>query len=207
MPETASARPRERARPPSSRRHVFTPELLARIRHRYENTTDTVPDIAAELGVHKVTLQRMANRENWVRYVPPPHDLTPSARLLAQAEALETLAARADDPAPDDGAPVDLAAAADLLERELQEQIAGLKTVRAQLSGRPQSPRDSAENSRTLSNLTATLHKLENQRCKRPVYGSDRYDDIPADLDAFRERLAQRILAFVASRSGEGAAP
>ena len=65
-----------------SRRYVYTPELLAYARHRFEHSDASLADIAVDLGVHKGTVGDLAKREGWVRYVPPPRDLAPSVRLL-----------------------------------------------------------------------------------------------------------------------------
>ena len=37
--------------------------------------------MAADLGCCHETVRNIAAREGWVRYVPPPRDLTPAARL------------------------------------------------------------------------------------------------------------------------------
>jgi hypothetical protein len=78
-----------KARPPLSRRYSYTPELLASGRHRYERSEETITSIAVDFGIHKTTLQRMARRLGWVRYVAPVRDLPAAARLLAETEALE----------------------------------------------------------------------------------------------------------------------
>jgi len=79
---------------PVSRRYTYTPELLAEGRRRYERTEDRIVDIAADFGIHKTTFQRMANDKGWVRYAAPPRDLSRSAKLAAEAEALEQAALR-----------------------------------------------------------------------------------------------------------------
>jgi hypothetical protein len=74
---------------PSGRPSVtFTPEALAEGRRRYEQTDEMITSIAAALGTSRRTLQRLASEEGWVRYVAPPHELSPAARLEAQAGAL-----------------------------------------------------------------------------------------------------------------------
>ena len=88
-PTRAPARKRayQHAHLPVSRRYTYTPELLADGRRRYEQTEEPVVAIAADFGIHTTTFQRMANREHWLRYRPPPRDLSPAAKLAAQAEA------------------------------------------------------------------------------------------------------------------------
>ena len=85
MAKRARAR---RSSMPSPRRYTYTPELLASGRHRFEHTTDSIPDIAVDFGIHKTTLLRLAKREGWVRYVASPRDLPAAVKLARQAEAL-----------------------------------------------------------------------------------------------------------------------
>ena len=58
---------------------------------------------------------------------------------------------------------------------------------------------------RAISILTEAFNKLQRLRAAQPgqIHDdlSDRYADLPADLDAFREALAQRIENFLASRT------
>src|SRR5581483_139377 len=75
-------------RAPSPCTYTCTEELLAASRWRYENSTDSVADIAADMGCHTTTLQKMANRLFWVRYKPPPHGLSRAAQIEKEAEAL-----------------------------------------------------------------------------------------------------------------------
>ena len=72
-----------------SRRGRYTPELLADTRRRYEQTPERAALIAADLGCHVMTLHKLAKRESWVRYRPPPRDLPAHARLARAAEELE----------------------------------------------------------------------------------------------------------------------
>ena len=69
------------ARAVSPRRLNVTPELLADIRHRYEHTPESLSTMAADLGCTGQTVCNLAKREGWVRYVPPPRDLTLAAKL------------------------------------------------------------------------------------------------------------------------------
>ncbi|MCK9918583.1 hypothetical protein MXD81_56615 [Microbacteriaceae bacterium K1510] len=200
----------KRTRAPSARRHHYTPELLAHGRHRYENTEDSIADIAVEFGVHKATLARLAKRENWVRYVPPPRDVSGATRLATQAAALEEKGPATDvsaqQPTASDPSPV---ADAERVSREIERLIAGVSTeldiyeaMRARLKHLPQSPLDAERTARTLSALTTTLHRLQRLRAGHiENTPHDDYDDIPTDLDAFRDELARRINEFVRSRS------
>lgn len=64
-------------------------------------------------------------------------------------------------------------------------------------------PSESERVARTLSTLTQTLFKVRELRaCDAEGGARDEPDDMPADIDRFRDALAHRIEAFVASRSG-----
>jgi hypothetical protein len=216
--------------PPSARRHSYTPELLAAGRHRYEHTEESITSIAVDFGIHKSTLQRMAARLGWVRHAPAPRDLPPAVRLLAQAEALED-AARAMDrqalrtngerPTPAeqtegmvehehsaDNQPIDpLPSFGEKIERLYRaalEELTAVEALRAQLKRRPHKALDGERTARTLSNLTETIKKLERMQCGNLQSGQDNNDDLPRDIDEFRNALARRIEAFVESRSDDG---
>jgi hypothetical protein len=106
-------------------------------------------------------------------------------------------------PPQDDGeslSPEHSPATVDALEREVRAQLALVTAARERLQGLPPRPREGEASSRALSNLTTTLQKIQLMRCG--LNPSDNHDnDLPADLDAFRDELARRIDAFVASRT------
>ena len=207
----------------------YTSELLADGRRRYEQTEESVVSIADDFGVNRNTLRALAVREGWVRYAPPPRDLSPAAKLLAQAENLkdvelplqtqnEKAAApvavhmeeRAEPVSPDrigpggsESALPPLGDTIERLHRAILEELAAVETMRAQLKREPQRPLDAERTARTISSLTETLQKLKRLQCAAPQTGS--YDDdMPADIDKFRTELARRIDAFVASRADQG---
>jgi hypothetical protein len=69
----------------------YTPEFLASLRFRYEQTGQPVRLIAKDLGIAERTLFRVAEREGWNR---PPRDLPVGLRALEQAQRLLVI----DDP-------------------------------------------------------------------------------------------------------------
>jgi hypothetical protein len=102
------------------------------------------------------------------------------------------------------------------LRAGVDEQIAAVRALRANMKGVPHSPETAGRISHTLANLIASLerlHRLEigaSQHNGQNSY-ADNVSDIPADADAFRDELARRIDAFIASRAnaadaGDGAA-
>ena len=68
------------------RRRIYTPEFLAYARQRFEQTEDLLVDIGQDLGISSESVRLLGKRENWKRYVPPPHGLPPAVKLAAQAE-------------------------------------------------------------------------------------------------------------------------
>ncbi len=163
---------------PVSRRYRYTPELLASGRRRYEESGETITAIAADFGVHKTTLQRLAKREGWMRYVAPARDLPAAARLAAEVEALAPV-----PDAPPDQAAADMASVSGTVSRlhaAVLAELASVEAMRAALNKVPQHPQDAALTARTLASLTDTLNKLQRLQCAQPQSGIPN-DDMPAD--------------------------
>jgi hypothetical protein len=202
-----------RARKPLPSRSVpahrtYSPQLLANGRRRFEQTDESVASIAADFGIHHYSLIRLAKREGWLRHARPQRDLPLAARLLAQAEALEAEALTV--PAPDSAAvgeaaaPVVDVATIERLQKAVLAELATVEAMRAQLGPLPRRPLEAERTARTLSSLTETLQKLQRLRCALPPAGSADDDDLPTDIDAFRDDLARRIAAFMESRPDDG---
>jgi hypothetical protein len=221
----------ETSRATAARRRSYTPELLADGRRRFEQTDEPITAIAADFGCCKATFMKLAKDEGWVR-PPRARDLTPSARLRLRAEALaseqESAQAAALSPPPDppslplrrfdlpppgggeerdagggDAGEPPLADTVDALHAAARRQLDEFNAEQTMLKGTPQAVAERERAARTLANLTATLQRLQAMRSGAPQPETD-YDDIPADIDAFRNELARRIRAFVASRSARG---
>jgi hypothetical protein len=87
---------------------------------------------------------------------------------------------------------------ADRLERAVEKELAALERRRVT------SPDDPDRTARTLDRLTATLSRIRQLRASgAPESQRDPYDDFPEDINEFRNELARRIEAFVASEAGE----
>ena len=191
-----------------ARRCKFSPELEARGRYLFEETEAAMADIAFELGIHKGTVPVVAKRRGWKRYVPPPRDVLPATRILVETESLERQRETAQsgpevERAQPDGASgeseSDVVAR---LRRAVLNELTVIESLRDRLKNEPQSRVAAERTARTLSTLTDTLQKL--QRLQYVVPSSGSLYDIPADIDEFRNELARRIEAFVASRTDEG---
>jgi hypothetical protein len=203
---------------------TYTPALLANGRYRYEQTDESLISIASDFGVNRNTFRALAVRQGWVRYKPPPRDLLPAAKLLAQADDLKDLGTQDDAPSapavtlseekpelqhpglnhvaenrPALPPPGDTIIR---LHRAVLEELSAVEAMRARLKREPQNPIDAERTARTLSSLTETLQKLQRLQCTLPETELKDDDDMPADIDEFRNELARRINAFVDSRTG-----
>jgi hypothetical protein len=85
------------------------------------------------------------------------------------------------------------------LRRAVLEELRAVEAMRAKLK---RNPVDAERTARTLSSLTETLQKLQRLQCTLPETELKDDDDMPADIDEFRDELARRINAFVDSRTG-----
>jgi hypothetical protein len=85
------------------------------------------------------------------------------------------------------------------LRRAVLEELRAVEAMRAKLK---RNPADAERTARTLSSLTETLQKLQRLQCTLPETELKDDDDMPADIDEFRNELARRIKAFVDSRTG-----
>jgi hypothetical protein len=172
---------------------------------RYVPTRDLSP--AARLLVQAKRLEAAGPSQSEER--ADPADDRPERRTNASAPSLggdlqpprqdgDAVATVAEEaPLPD------LPTTIKRLHRAVLEELAAVETMRAALTREPQSPADAERTVRTLSNLTEILQKLQRLQCALP--GTQSHDDdLPVDIDEFREELARRIEAFVASRADEG---
>jgi transposase-like protein len=75
----------------------YSPELIAAIRHDYENTDKSLARIAADHGVSERSVNRMRDREGWARRSERVRHLPPAMQALR--EATELLAEGASPPA------------------------------------------------------------------------------------------------------------
>lgn len=199
----------------------YTETVVAAVRLRYENTDQTLIAMAAEFGIGPRSISRLARERGWtmrserVRDVPVPMRLLEEANALAKSEAPPT-----PDPSPPCEARMgggetiprqdkawSMRERIDELRHAVDEEIAAVRALRANLKGVPHSTETAGRTSRTLADLTTTLerlHRLEigaSQHNGQNAY-ADKFSELPADPDAFRDELARRIRAFVASRTG-----
>jgi hypothetical protein len=168
----------------------YTAEWLAHARFRYEETDEPQNSLAADLGVHRMTLDGLAKKHGWaLRKDRPPRDLPPAVKLDMEATKAK----------PDAGSP-DAPSVAERLEAAVEKELRKVESRRGEF-GRPARRSIEAERiARTLATLTETLFKVRRLRETGNLAGNDD-DDLPADADGFRINLAHRIEVFVRSRA------
>ena len=214
----------------------YSPDLLAALRYRYEQTDQPMNALAADFEIGITTLQTLVRKNGWTQRSKRMRDCPPSVHLLEEAEALvaslpvgneatPTLEATptptlpllgggshaaapnspAPMPEPIGAAPPTLAhlSPVERLEALVEKEIAAEEAARAELGIRPRSRNEAERCARTLSVLTQTLQTLRKLGGEGGGKSTYEYDDMPEDLDAFRNEFARRIRAFFASRRGE----
>ncbi|QDM16572.1 hypothetical protein FNL55_11345 [Tardiphaga sp. vice352] len=184
----------------------FTDEALADIRRRYVETDETTASIAESYGMNRNTVTATAKRQGWpMRRDRPPRELPAELRGTAPATGTSAAALAAEaaileaEAADKDALPLALR-----LEQAVVRELA--RVERRTGGGVAMRPSESERVARTLSTLTQTLFKVRALREPGSVSADAQHDDMPADLDGFRDALARRIEAFVASRADDGLA-
>jgi len=215
------------ARKTGRRRTYYTPEFLAEAKRRIETTLQSTQSIAGDLGIDHRVLWRLVRREGWVRPEGSLRlrSLPPAMRIAMQVDAMVNASAHSREsgnPASDVQAAESAAlgprlrgderserpaldnTTIDRFEAAVLNELATVETMRANLGKEPQRPIDAERTARTLSVLTETMGKLQRQRLAAQPQPGNSYDDMPADIDEFRNELARRIDALIASEPDEG---
>jgi hypothetical protein len=184
-------------------------EALEYTRKRYEETDDLQNVIAADVGISRGTLNRIAKAQGWqLRKDRPPRGLSPALKLdITAAEAVEqktSPAAKAEN-GTDPDSPRDAVSVADRLEAALEKELCKVESLRGESGPRGKRSVEAERIARTLATLTETLFKVRRLRHPGNISGSND-DDLPSDADGFRLALAHRIDVFVRSRT-DGSVP
>jgi hypothetical protein len=205
----------------------YSPELLAVLRRRYEETDQPMNALAAEFGIGITTLQTLVRKNGWTQRSQRMRHCPPTLRELEEAEAplallpdIETsqatptptlpLSGGGGDTSPAESAAetqsqASAAAAAHLspaerLQALVEKEIAAEEATRAALGIRPRSRNEAERCARTIVKLTHAMQTIQKLRGDGGTMAVD--DDPPCDIDAFREQLAHRIRAFIMGQIG-----
>ena len=195
---------------PSPMRTRLSAELHDHARRKFETTEEYASHIALDCGVDESVIRRMAEREEWVRFVAPPRDLPPVAKLLAQVEELESMnmpisgkpeiGVRTPQGDGESGEPD----ATQNIARFTQVVMAHLDEFEAMRRDGKLLPKHHLATARAISILTEAFNKLQRLRAAQPGQNHDDNSDMPADLDEYRLELTRRIRQFLRSRSAGG---
>jgi hypothetical protein len=191
------------------------------IRYAYEHTDRPIVDICAEHGISPNTLRDRVRRWRWARRRAPIPRAGPPAMAVRLAAGddhppLEgegrrferqrepagwgDLSAHETHPTPPDADP---AAIVPRLQSAVARVLPAIEATIARLAAEPLRPREMEQTARALGALTRTLRELNGLLAQQPLRAAEPYDDMPEDMDAFRDELARRIRAFLASRADE----
>ena len=97
-------------------------------------------------------------------------------------------------------AQADAASIVPRLQSAVIRVLPAIEATIARLAAGPQHPREMEQAARALGALMRTLRELNALLSQHNAQaGADLYDDMPADMDAFREQLARRLEAIMAS--------
>ena len=148
-------------------------------------TPDPSPPFAARMGGGEQNVARAEQEQQAPAQAEPPRAELPQAGPAREQAAL--------------------AAAIGELLPGLQQVLAEVRAMRAGTAA-PRTPLDLQRLAQTYASLNATLQDLQRmQERAQPQQRTGYYDDdMPADLDEFRNELARRIRAFFAARRGGG---
>jgi hypothetical protein len=200
--------------PPVQRARGFTPAAIGNVRQRYEETNESLESIAADFGVHRSTIERLARVHGWMlRKERVARDLPAALQLdLAVAHVLDAATNGSHSTEPPvsessaaDAAPLVEPSLALRLEQAVARELEKVERLRSETGSTSRRTIEAERIARTLSALTQTLFKV--RRLREPGSSiADEHDQLPSDADEFRRELARRIDAFVRSRSDAGLA-
>jgi hypothetical protein len=165
-----------------------TPEAWAQIRHEYEDTRRSIEDICLAYGTSANTLRRRAKLWGWQMRQPPISGEGPPARAEPDSNS---------EPSPCADEPPDAWPAHKRLEGAVARVMRAIEMTSARLTAGVHL-RETELAARALGSLTRTLRELNALLGQHSATVVDD-DPPPEDIDEFRNELARRINAFVAS--------
>lgn len=205
----------------------YSPELVESVVHDYVYTDKPVSQIAADHNINERDVTRIRHaagippRGKRVRALPPAMQLLLETKKQLKAaappeqDAGRNTRGEAEHIAPQDAggamrsadcalpAPFSDASAIARLERLIELELAALEATRAELGLLARASTEAERCARTLSILSQALRTVIRLRAgTASEQGSSDDDDMPDDIDDFRNELARRIHAFVDSRTG-----
>ena len=173
-------------------------ERWTQIRYDYEHTGRPIVDICAEHGISANTLRDRVRRWDWTKRRTPIPRQGPPAAAAPKIEMETEASARVADVSALTEPNTDPAAIAPRLQGAVARVLPAIEAIIARLGAQPLAPRELEQTARALGALTRTLRELNALLSQQQTRTVVDYDDMPEDLDAFRNELAQRIDALLA---------
>jgi hypothetical protein len=186
----------------------YSPELLAAIRYRYEDTDQPMTGLAADFDIGITTLQTLVRKNGWTPRSQRLRDCPSAVRLLEDAQGLAATPPEQDrgpqqsatqilpvSGSGNDAAPPAmpaLAPATSTLSPAERIEALVVKELEAEEAERC---------ARTLSVLTQTLQTVKKLHAGGGA-GVQDHDEAPKDVEAFREEIALKLRALIDSRRG-----
>ncbi|HVZ52151.1 MAG TPA: hypothetical protein VG986_09305 [Pseudolabrys sp.] len=177
----------------------ITPEQMAEAQRLYEEARAPLHEIAARLGLSRDTLRNRIHEWGWVRRRHPrgARDADNKVRVAANAAVAEAPSQVLPQVAPERRA-----ALAGIIVDTVEDQMNAVQRVLAIVQ-----PKDHAEAEQSTRMIASVSQILRDTVALFPsdktTHHADDPDDIPRDIDEFREALARRINAFVDAHAGE----
>jgi hypothetical protein len=177
-----------------SARKDVAPELIAEGKYLYENTLMPIHKIGAKMGLSRTAFYMRVREWGW----------TPRRYSWSEAGAMRFAVPEAEaTPAPDESAK-DLPFA-QRLQRVLDGELAVIERTLKVMG--PASNAEAERTARILAAISRTVQEIQTSAEGQTLSDDTDDDDVPGDIDEFREELARRIHALVDAeqrRTGEG---
>jgi len=194
----------------------YTPELEESVLHDYVHTDKPIRQIAADHGIDERDVTRIRHAHGVPARGARVRALPAAMRPLLEATRQLKAAAPPDDrplaacpaaavTATQGAPPFSDASVIERIERLIERELAAEESTRAALGSLARSPTEAERCARIVASMTRSLHQLMRLRVGlAPEQTPQDDDDMPEDIDDFRNELARRIHAFVDARTGAG---
>ncbi len=187
-------------------RKIIAPELIAEGRRLYEETNTPTREIAALMGITRGTLDNRIAEWKWTRRrysAPAPATVPAAAAAETRPSGTPPAETAASDAGPRLAADEPPLAFAARVQRVLEAQMALIERTLNVLG--PANSAEAERITRILAMISRTVQDIQASAEGQTSSDETDDDDVPGDIDEFREELARRIRSFVdAKRAGSG---
>jgi len=180
------------------RKIAIAPDLVAEGKRLYEQTTTPLRDVAAMMGICRRTLENRIREWNWTRRrtATRPIELHHALRGAVIAAITDKSASAGASLVP--VTPQQRMAIVLRIQETVEDELAAVKRVLDKVA--PAKPDETEQCARTLASISHTLRDLATimqPEPETPPANETDNDNLPHDIDEFREELARRIRALI----------